>query len=114
WLQLGRGRLGQHPVRNGRRQGVAIAAQLVDRRLEDVLQHPVAARDVAIKRAVAGGELRLVAGGEHDVAELVGQRVEDGGADARLQVFLRHSRLRALEGAGEYLLEPSVRGVDGE
>jgi hypothetical protein len=46
-----------------------------------------AAGHVAVKRAVADRHFRLVAGGQHQRASLVGQRHQDIAADARLDVF---------------------------
>src|SRR3954451_22901522 len=65
--------------------------------LEDVLDQRQAARDVAVERRVADGELRLVPGRDHEPAELVGERHEQRAADPRLQVLLRQVRLAAAE-----------------
>src|SRR6266852_7753220 len=113
-LQLGRRRLGQDAFGDGGPQRVAIAAELVDGRLGDVFQHRIAAGDVAVQRAVPGRELGLVAGAQNDVAELVGQRMQDGRADARLEVFLRDTRIRALKNGCEDLFETAVRRLDRE
>ena len=105
WLELGGRRLGHHTVRDRRPERVAIAAQVIDRRLGDVLEHRVASRDVSIQGAVAGRQLGLVAGAENDVAELVGQRVEDGRADPRLQILLGDPGFGAAKDRREDLLE---------
>ena len=113
-LQLGRGWLGEDALGDGGAKGVAIPAQLVHRRLGDVLEHGETAGHVAVKGAVAGGDLRLVAGREHDVAELVRQCVQDHAANPRLQVLLRDPGPRPFEGAGQDLLERPMGRFDGE
>ena len=85
---------------------VAPARQLEDCGLEQVLDDRKSAGHVAIERAVTGGHLTLVAGGQHDRAELVGQRHEKHTAYAGLDVFfggvfgpaLELSSQRSLEG----------------
>ena len=54
--------------------GVAPPGQLPDQRLEHVLDRREAAGRVAVEGRVAGGQLALVAGGQDQVAVLVGQR----------------------------------------
>ena len=90
--QFGRRRAGQDASRDhlalttvGLR--VFPGAESIDQRFRHVLDHCEAARHVAVQRAVAGGHLALVAGGQHDRAELVRQRHQQGAADARLDVF---------------------------
>src|SRR5438552_933620 len=74
------------------RRGVALPVapprELVDERLRYVLDRGEAAGHVAVQRGVADGELALVAGREHERAELVGHRHEQVAADARLEVLL--------------------------
>ncbi len=60
----------------------------VDERLRHVLDDREAAGEVAVEGGVADRHLRLVAGGEHEPAELVGERHQQVAADARLQVLL--------------------------
>ena len=86
--QFGRRRTRDRAVRDHVRLFVAPARQRVDLRLVDVLQHREAAGHVAIQRAVTHARLALVAGREHQPAELVRQRHERVAADARLQVLL--------------------------
>src|SRR5207248_11013986 len=66
---------------------VAPAAEPVHHRLGDVLDDGEPAREVAVERGVADRHLRLVAGGEHQPAELVGQRHQEVAPDARLDVL---------------------------
>ena len=57
-------------------------------RLVDVLQQREPAGEVAVERRVADRELRLVAGRDHEPAELVRERHQQRPADPRLQVLL--------------------------
>ena len=114
WPELRGWRLGQHALWYGRAERVAVTAELVNRGLHDVLEDRVAARHVSIESAVPGWQLRLVASAQHDVAELVRQRVQDGGADARLKVLFSDARCRAFEGGGEDLLKATMRRLDRE
>src|SRR5207248_4678404 len=61
-LQLGRRRLGDHALRDHLAERVAVAAELVNGGLGDVLEHGETARSVAVQRAVARRDLGLVAG----------------------------------------------------
>ena len=92
---------------------VAPARQPEDRGLEQVLDHGEAAGHVAVQRAVAGGHLALVAGGQHDAAELVGQRHQQHAADARLDVLLGRVLGQALELLRQRGLERLELGHDG-
>ena len=67
---------------------VAPGAQPVDQRLGHVLDDGEPAGRVAVQGGVADRHLALVAGGEHQPAQLVGQRHEDDAPDAALQVLL--------------------------
>src|SRR6266581_7442774 len=51
---------------------------------------------------------------EHDVAELVRERVQDGGADPRLQVLLGDAGFGAPKNGRQDLLEALMRRLDGE
>src|SRR4030042_3136273 len=97
--QLGGGRLGHAGLGDDRPSvaGVPVLRQLVDEGLGGVFDDGVAAGHVAVEGGVAGGHLALVAGGEHEPAELVGEPHEDVAADTRLQVLLGDAGL----GAGE-------------
>ena len=76
----------------GSRDPLAVAielrGQLVDQRLRDVRDERVPAGHVAVERAVADGDLGLVARREHEVPEPVRERHQDRAADAGLQVLL--------------------------
>ena len=81
-------------LRDGRRAAGAArvvvdpAGEGVDLRLEDVGDDGEAAAHVAVERAIADGDLALVAGGEQQRAEFVGQRHHEHAAHARLDVLL--------------------------
>ena len=95
------------------RVAVDVARQIVDHRLGHVADHRQAAAHVAVERAVADGELALVAGGEQQVVVLVGERHQDGAADAGLDVLLGDVGLASREAAGvsasRYALEDRRR-----
>ena len=76
------------------RSVVDVARQLVDDRLRAVLDDGEAAGEVAVERRVADRHLRLVAGRQHEPAELVRQRHHEVAADARLEVLLGDVRRR--------------------
>ena len=114
--QLGRGR----PLEHRRRHQLAALLlvpppdQLVHLALVDVLQHGEAAGHVAVERGVADRHLGLVAGRDHEPAELVRQRHHDVAADARLEVLLGHVRLAPLEGLAQQLVVGRHRLVDAD
>ena len=93
---------------------VAPARQPEDQCLEHVLDHRKAAGHVAVQRAVAGGHLALVAGGQHDAAELVGQRHQQHAADAGLDVLLGRVLRQPLELLASDALNASNSGLDGD
>ena len=64
------------------------AADGIDARLDQIADHRQRAHHVAVERAIAHGHLRLVAGGEHQGAELVRERHQQRAANARLDVLL--------------------------
>ena len=96
--ELGRGRARERALGDRGRTPVAVPREPVDHGLVDVLQHREAARRVAVERAVAHRGLALVAGREHEPAELVRQRHQVVAADARLQVLLGDVARAAREG----------------
>src|SRR6266540_3649893 len=106
--QLGGGRLVQHRLRDHHAQLVAPARQPVDEGLRHVADDREAARHVPVQGGVANRQLRLVAGGEHQVAELVRQAHQQRTARPRLDVLLGHARL----GAGEELFEGGQEPLD--
>src|SRR5437588_803296 len=111
--QLSRGGLGQHALRDHlRRQRISVPAELIDLGLGDVLQHRETARHVAVQRAVPRGQLGLVSSAEHQPAEFVGEAHQDVTPDAGLDILLGDSRLGAVVGLLEHLLEGSVGRVD--
>ena len=65
--------------------------------LVDVLQQCEPARHVPVERRVADRQLGLVAGRDHEPAELVGERHQQHAADARLDVLLGEVGLAPLE-----------------
>ena len=89
-----------------------MAREPVDERLGHVLDHREAARGVAVQGRVADRELRLVAGREHEPAELVRQRHEQVAADAGLEVLLGDVRIAAVEAARQGLLVGLHRRAD--
>ena len=91
-----------------RAERVAVLAEPVDQGLGNVLEHGEAARHVAVERGVADRRLALVAGGEHQPAELVGERHQQVAADAGLDVLLGDARRRRIEVGGQ-LLEVASR-----
>ena len=104
--QLGAGRALDDRARDRMRlvAPVAVVDEPVDERLRHVLDDREAAGRVAVERRVADRVLRLVAGREHEPAELVRQRHQQVAADPRLQVLLGDVRLAALEDGGQHLL----------
>ena len=76
---------------------VAVVDEPVDERLRHVLDHREAAGRVAVQRRVADRVLGLVAGRQHEPAELVRERHQQVAADPRLQVLLGDVRLAAAE-----------------
>ena len=93
---------------------VGVAGEGVDAGLEDVADDGEGADHVAVEGAVAGGHLGLVAGGEDERAELVGEGHEERAADAGLEVLFG----QAEGSAGEEGLEGALVGgedvVDGD
>ena len=71
---------------------VAPSRERVDLGLVHVFQHRVAAAHVAVERGVADRHLRLVAGRDEQLAELVRERHQQHAADARLQILFRRRR----------------------
>ena len=88
--------------------GVPPRGELVHERLRDVLDGREPARHVAVERGVPHRVLALVAGGEHQRAELVRERHQQVAADARLQVLLGDVLLHA----GELLGQRAPVGVE--
>src|SRR5918995_5677119 len=82
---------------------VYVAGNAVDEGLGDVLNHGKPASRVAIERRVPNARLALVAGGEDDPAELVGEGHEDVSADPGLNVLLGLVFGQPLEGLLEHL-----------
>ncbi len=114
--QLGRRRLGEDVLGDELAAGavVAVAAEPVDQQLGHVLDHREAAGGVAVEGAVADGALALVAGGEHEPAELVRQRHQGHAPDARLEVLLGEVRLTTVEAGRQHLAERGERRLDGD
>ncbi len=114
--QLGRGRLHQHRLGDdgAARHAISVPAQPVHERLGHVLDHGEAACRVAVERRVAGGELALVAGGEHDPPRGVGHGHEDHAADARLEVLVGEALGLGAEHGGQEPGEGTVRLLDGD
>ena len=63
-----------------------VAGELADLALDQAAERQQVGAAVAVLGEVADGELAAVAGAEHAVAELVGERVQRGHAQARLEV----------------------------
>ena len=103
--QLGRRRLGEHGIWNHRPSLARVqpARHPVHHRLRHVRDDAEAARHVAVERAVAHGELRLVPRREQQGAALVRQRHQQVPANARLDVLLGDARLGARERRAERL-----------
>ncbi len=87
-LQLRRRRLRERGLRDHRPVAVDVPRESVDEHLRDVRDEGVTAGHVAVEGAVPDGQLRLVAGREHEVAEGVREGHQDGAADAGLDVLL--------------------------
>ena len=87
---------------------VAPLGQPVDQGLGHVLDDGKTTGHVAVEGAVAGGHLALVAGGQHDVAGLVGQRHQQRAADAGLQVLFG----RVFGPAGKLLGQAGAEGIE--
>src|SRR3546814_2520391 len=82
------------------------------RSLVQVLDRGVTAAHVAVDRRVPDRVLALVAGSQHQPAELVAQRHQQRAAGARLQVLLGGVGLAALERAGQRIEEALERLLD--
>ena len=80
--------------------------------LVEILDRIEAAVHVAIERGVADRHFRLVAGGHHHQAELVGDRHQDRAARARLQIFLGDVARQSGEQRRERRLEAFDRRRD--
>ena len=100
------------PSASVRLPAIAQPGQAIDLRLVEVLDRIEAAIHVAIERGVADRHFRLVAGGDHHQAELVGDRHQDDAARARLQIFFGDVARRPAKNAGERRLEPLHRAFD--
>ncbi len=87
---------------------VGDARQRIDQCLRHVADHGEAAAHVAIERAVADGELALVAGGEHQRAPFVRERHQGDAAQARLQILLGDAGRSAVEQRIEHIDERFV------
>ena len=81
-------------------------------RLEHVLEEREPAGHVPVERRVADRELRLVAGGDDEPAELVRQRHQQHAADAGLEVLLGQVAIEVVEARRERLLEGGDDLVD--
>ena len=90
--QLGGRRLGHRRLGDDLALAVDPARDAIDHGLVHVAEERQAAGHVAVERAVADGELGLVAGGQHQRAGAVGPGHEDVAADARLDVLVRRCR----------------------
>src|SRR5215471_16379899 len=71
--------------------------EVVYQHFRDVLDDGEPPRHVAVEGRVAHAILALVAGRQHEPAELVGERHQEVAADAGLQVLLGDIFLHALE-----------------
>ena len=91
---------------------VAPARQRVDLGLVHILQHRIAAAHVAVQRRVADRHLGLVAGGDQQVAELVGEAHQQQAAHARLQVLLGDVALQPREQRRQRRLRPGDGRLD--
>ena len=108
---------GRRALNGGRRNDdallVAPAAEIEYQRFRNVFDDGEAAGHIAVERAVAGGELALVAGGEHQPAELVRERHNQCAADARLEIFFGQIRLGVMpdfgQRAGEFFIHRENR-----
>ena len=96
-------RFGQAQVVAAGPGGVAIepGAELKHGGFVEIADHGQAAVHVAVEGAIAHGQLRFVAGGEQQLAALVGQGHQQGAADARLQIFGRQAGRSSAQGRGE-------------
>ena len=93
---------------------VAPLAELVDEGLGHILDDAEAAGHVAVEGGVAHGEFALVAGGQDEPAELVGDSHEQVASDAGLHVLLRDVGLRAVEYGVEGVFHGAVDVLDGD
>src|SRR5580704_1094371 len=91
-----------------------MAGEGVDLSLDDVADDSKSSDHVSIERAVAGGHLALVAGGEDERVELVGERHHEIAANTRLDVFLRDAGLKAGEDGRESLVVLLEQAGDGD
>src|SRR5690606_8914219 len=95
--------------------------QPIDEELRHVADHGKPAGHVSVERAVAGGELALVAGRKEHRAALVRKRHEEEAANASLEILLgdvlreaREDRRERLERRLERLLDGDVEKLDPE
>ena len=86
----------------------------IDARLDQIADDRQGADHVAVERAIAHGHLGFVAGGEHQGAELVGERHEDGAANARLDVLFGDVRRQSGEERRQCVVELGKERVDGD
>ena len=84
---------------------IAPARQLEHRGLEQILDDGKAAGHVTVKRAITRGHLAFIAGGQHDGAELVGQRHQKNPSNPGLNVFFSCIFCQPAELTGQRCLE---------
>jgi hypothetical protein len=115
--QLGRGRLLQHrlgdrPERRRPGPPVPVLTELVDLGLRDVLDRGEPTDGVAVQGEVTGGDLALVAGGEHDPPVGIGDRHQQQPPQARLEVLVGQPDRRGAQHRGQHVGQGPVGGVD--
>ena len=88
--ELGGGRLVDRVGRDDFAVPVDPARERVNLHLEDIADDRETATHIAVKRTIADGHLALVAGGQKQGAEFIGERHHQHSADAGLDIFLGH------------------------
>ena len=87
--QLSGGCFGQNAFRNVGLRSVPPARDAVDHHLRQIRDDRQTAVHVAVERAISHRDFRLVASGQQQRSELVGERHQQIAANARLDVFFR-------------------------
>src|SRR6185437_16049140 len=108
------GRLADGVFGNELAIAIDVAGERVDAGFEDIADDSERADHVSVEGAVARGHFALVAGGEDERAELVGDSHQESGADARLEVFLREAERGSGEERSERCLILREDVVDGD
>ena len=112
--QFCRGRLLERGLWDHRAPRIHIFAETIYQRFWHVGNDRQPTDHVTIECAVTHAQLALVAGGEHDRSELIGERHQQRAPGARLNVFFGDVFFRARENVFESAAIGFVGGIDGK